>query len=123
MLNWNQTDLTEFFGAIPTFDEDAMSHSFELTRDNLRLLITIFDAEYAVYTSLFYEKFPQPLITIKTEFCTHAHITTSHSGAPCFEAGATRHSVTDMGIPPFLTRGLRIFIEPQFQIELIDSHD
>ena len=31
------------------------------------------------------------------------------------------HPVTDMGIPPVLARGVRVYIEPQFQVELIES--
>ena len=49
MLKWDETDLTEFFGVVATIHEDALSHSFEVGRDGLRLLVTLFDFEAAVY--------------------------------------------------------------------------
>lgn len=119
MLKWNEPDFISFFGVLPTSDEDALSHSFEIERDGLRLLVTIFAFEYAVYVSLSHNELPKPVITIRIPNCTHAHIASSHDVAPCFEAGATKHPITDMGIPPLLTRGIRIFIEPQFHLELI----
>ena len=46
-------DLTEFFGVVATFHDDAHSHSFEISRDGLRLLVRLFDLEGAVYVCIF----------------------------------------------------------------------
>jgi hypothetical protein len=120
MLKWSEPDLTEFFGVVATFCEDAHSHSFEVSRDGLQLLVTIFDFESAVYVSIFRDKLPEPLFTVRRELCTHAHVTKGAGFRRCFEAGTPRHPVTDMGIPPLLTRGVRVYVEPQFQVELIE---
>jgi len=124
MLKWNETDLTEFFGVVATFHDDAHSHAFEVSRDGLRLLVTLFDVEGAVYVSIFRDGLSKPLFTVQRELCTHAHITETASFRRCFEAGSTKVPVTEMGVPPVLAHGVRVYTEPQFQVELIEArHD
>lgn len=120
MFTWNEADLTEFFGVLATFHDDAHSHSFEVSRDGLRLLVTLFDLEGAVYVSLYRDGQDQPLFAVQRELCTHAHITKNSSLRRCFEAGSPQHHVSDMGIPPLLARGVRVYLDPQFQVELIE---
>jgi hypothetical protein len=120
MLKWSETDLTEFFGVVATFHDDTHSYSFEVSRDGLRLLVTLFDLEGAVYVSIFRDGLAKPLFTVQRELCTHAHVTKAASFRRCFEAGAPKHPVTDMGVPPLLARGVRVYTEPQFQVELIE---
>jgi hypothetical protein len=119
MLHWDEADVVEFFGAEVTFEDAAHSHSVEVSRDGLRLLLTLFTLEGAAYVSLFREGLPEPLITICRELCTHAQVTTDRSFRRCFEAGSTEHPVTNMGIPPILVRGFRVYLDPHFQLELI----
>ncbi len=119
MFKWSKSDLTEFFGVVATCRDDAHSHSFEVGCDGLRLLVTLFDLEGAVYVSIFRDGLSEPLFTVRREFCTHAHVTVGPTFRRCFEAGAPKHPATDMGIPPILVRGVRVYIEPQFQVELI----
>jgi hypothetical protein len=121
MFKWDETDLTEFFGVLATFHEDAHSHSFEVCRDGLSLLVTLFDLEGAVYVSIFRDGLAEPLLTVRRELCTHAHVTNTSGFRRCFEAGSPKHPVTDMGIPPVLSRGVRVWVEPHFQVELIES--
>jgi hypothetical protein len=120
MFRWSEPDLTEFFGVVATFHDDAHSYSFEVSRDGLRLLVTLFDLEGAVYVDIFRDGLVEPLFTVQRELCTHAHVTTSASSRRCFEAGAPKHPVMDMGILPILARGVRVYVEPQFQVELIE---
>jgi hypothetical protein len=124
MLKWSETDFTEFFGAISSYDADACSHSFEVVRDGLRLLVTLFDMEQAVYVSIFRDGLSEPTFTVRREHCTHAQIAAGADFRRCFEAGTTKHLVTEMGIPPVLARGVRVYVEPHFKIELIEPrHD
>ena len=62
----------------------------------------------------------KPLFTVERELCTHAHITEAAGFRRCFEAGAPKHPVTDTGVPPLLARGVRVYTQPQFQVELIE---
>ena len=121
MLKWDQADLVSFFGVVPTYNDDACSHSFELDRDGLKLLLTIFDLEGAVFVGIFRDGLPAPIIMIQRELCTHAHINSGRDLRRCFEAGTPEQPVTNMGIPPVLVRGFRVYVEPHFQIELIES--
>jgi hypothetical protein len=120
MLKWSEIDLTEFFGVAATFHDDAHSHEFEISGNGLRLLVTLYDLEGAVCVSIFRDGLAKPLFTVQRELCTHAHITETTGFRRCFEAGAPKHPVTEMGVPPLLARGVRIYIEPQFQVELIE---
>jgi hypothetical protein len=119
MLKWDQIDVTNFFGVEATLDEACHSWAYELTADGLRLLVTLFGLEGAVYVSIFREGLVKPLCTVQRELCTHAHITKDREFRLCFEAGSPKHPVTDMGIPPVLVRGIRVYVTPHFQVELI----
>jgi hypothetical protein len=119
MLIWSEPDLTEFFGVVATFDEDAHSTSFEVHRDGLRLLVSIFDFEDAVHVSLFRDGLPKPLLTIRQQPCAHVHITQVADAHFCFEAGSPEiQTANNMGIPPVLTRGVRVDVDPQLQVKL-----
>ena len=120
MIKWSEPDLVAFFGVVPNYCVVAESHSFELQRDGLRLLVTLFGFEGAVYVSVFRDGLPEPLFTVIQESCTHAYVTDGQRSPRCFQAGAPEGRVTEMGIPPVLVRGVRIYIEPQFQVELIE---
>jgi hypothetical protein len=120
-LKWSESDLAEFFNVPSTFHNDACSHSFETKRDGLRLLVTLFDLESAIYVSVFRDGLPEPIFTVRRELCSHAHVVNGTNFRRCFEAGVTKHPVTDMGFPPILNHGIRVYVQPQFQVELIES--
>ncbi len=54
-LRWNDTDFLDFFAVEPTVEEHAVSHSYELERDGLRLLFTLWQLESVIQASLFRE--------------------------------------------------------------------
>jgi hypothetical protein len=120
MLKWNSTDLAEFFGAEVDDHDAPHTYQFEISRDGLRLGLTILALEHTVFVRLFRDGLPKPVLSVRRDFCTHAHITNGTEFRRCFEAGVTKHHVTDLGIPPTLERGLRVYIEPQIQVELIE---
>ena len=120
MLKWSEPDLTDFFGVAASHDDTPHSHSFEVRRDGLRLLVTIFDLEHIVFVSLFLDGLSEPLFTVCRERCTNAHVTEGTNFRRCFEAGTPEFKASNMGIPPLLAHGVRVFVEPQFQIELIE---
>lgn len=120
MLKWNDTDLAEFFAGASDDHDAPHSYEFETSRDGLRLHVTILALEHTVLVRLFRNGLPEPVFTVRRDFCSHAHITKGTLFRSCFEAGATKHSITDMGVPPTLERGVRVYIEPQIQVELIE---
>ena len=52
-LEWNEIDLLDFFAVLPTAEEDGVSHSFEIDRNGLQLLLTIRQYESVIQVSVF----------------------------------------------------------------------
>ena len=96
MFKWSEPDLAEFFGVVPLFHDDAHSHSFDVQRNGLRLLVTLLDFEGAVCVSIYRDGLPDPLFTVCRERCSHAHVTDGPHFRRCFEAGTPEHPVTEM---------------------------
>src|SRR4051812_13168321 len=120
MLKWNESDFAEFFG-VEVDDHDA-PHTFEyeVSRDGLRLRVTILALEHTIFVRVFRDGLPEPVFTVRRDFCKHAHITKGAGSRLCFEAGVSAQPVTtDMGIPAVLGHGVRVYLEPQLQVELI----
>lgn len=97
MLKWDEVDLAGFFGVEATFRDNAASHSFQVNRDGLRLPVTLFGLENAVFISIFRDGLAQPLFMVRREHYTHAHVTKDNDFRRCFEAGNVRQPVTNMG--------------------------
>jgi len=120
VIRWHERDVAEFFGVDASFCDPAHSYSFEVSRDGLRLLFTLFDLEGAAYVSIWRDGLPDPLFTVVRESCTHAQLAKDTLQRRCLEVGSPEHPTTEMGISPLLVRGVRIYVEPQFRVEFID---
>ena len=120
MIRWQQTEVEEFFGVEAAYHDGPHSYEFEVSRDGVRLLVTLFDLDGAVYASIYRDGLPEPLITLVRESCTHALVVSDTRGRRCLVVGSPEAPVTEMGMPPLLVRGIRIFLEPQLQLEFID---
>jgi hypothetical protein len=120
MLKWSESDFAEFFG-VEVDDHDAPhTYEYELSRNGLRLRLTILALEHTVFVRVFRDGLPEPVFTVRRDFCTHAHITDGQGFRRCFEAGVTDHPVAaDMGMPPVIGRGVRVYLVPQLQVELV----
>ncbi len=121
MIQWDESKVEEFFGVQALHSDDAQSYGFEVRRDGLRLLVTLFDLEGTVWASLYRDGWDAPLFTVRKGSCSHAQVAEHGRQLRCFEAGAPEFPVSRMGIAPVLTTGLRVYIEPQFQVEVIDQ--
>jgi hypothetical protein len=105
VIRWDETDLAEFFGVAATYHDGPHSFEFEVSRDGLRLLLTLFDLEGAVYVSIWRDGLPDSLFTVVRESCTLAQLVTDTRQQRCLEIGSPAHPTTDMGIPPLLAVG------------------
>ena len=119
VFHWSETDLTEFFGALGIFHDDAASHEFSVSRDGLRLLFTLFSFEGSVYVSLYREGLSEPLFTVERRYCSHAQVV-SEGSIRYLDVGSPAHPVSNPGFAPVLARGVRIQVEPQFSVRLIE---
>src|SRR5262245_31332959 len=104
-IRWSKTDLEEFFGVDAEFCDPAHSYSFDVSRDGLRLLLTLFDMEGAVYVSIWRDGLPKPLFTIVREACTHALIGVHPDNRRVLQVGSSGGLTTEMGVLPVLSRG------------------
>ena len=119
MFHWSETDFTEFFGVLAVFHDDAASHEYFVSRDGLSLLVTLFSFEGSVCVSLYREGLPEPLFTVERRYCSHAQVV-SEGRVRFLDIGAPTHPVSNPGFAPVLARGVRIQVEPQFSVRLID---
>ena len=117
-LRFEEHEFVEFFGVVSPLDEDACSYSYELERDGLRLLLTVFPLDGGVYTSIYRDGLSEPVITSRLQGCTHSRFVLRGSQR-CLEIGRPEHPTSEPGAP--LTWGLRLFVEPHFRLEFI--HD
>ena len=62
-LRWNDSDFLDFFAVEPTVEDYAVSYNYELERDGLRLLFTLWQLESVIQASLFRCKTDTKLFT------------------------------------------------------------
>ena len=115
-LRFDEHEFVEFFGVVSPLDEEACSYSYELSRDGLRLLFTVFPIDGDVYTSLFRDGIDNPIATSRLGGCSHSRFVL-HGSKRCLEIGRPEHPTTEQNAP--LIWGIRVFVDPQFKIEFI----
>lgn len=52
-LRWNDTDFLNFFAVEPTVEDYGISHNYEVERDGIRLLFTLWQHESVIQASMF----------------------------------------------------------------------
>ena len=62
-LQWNEVDFLDFFAVEPAVEDYALSHEYELERDGLRLLFTVWEHESAIQASVFRQQQQHALFT------------------------------------------------------------
>lgn len=115
-LRFEEHEFVRFFGVVSPLDEDACSYSYELERDGLRMLLTVFPLDGGVYTSLYRDGITEPVVTSRLEGCTHSRFVTRGTYR-CLEIGRPERPTSEPSAP--ITWGLRLFVEPHFGLELI----
>ena len=64
-LAWDETDFLDCLAVQPALDEGSEAHSYEVERDGLRLLITVWDYSSLISISLFRLTSTTPLVDWK----------------------------------------------------------
>ena len=62
-LEWNELDFLDFFAVEPTVEDHAISHDYQIERDGLRLLFTVWQLESVIQASLFRDESDDALFT------------------------------------------------------------
>lgn len=79
-LRWNKIDFFEFFAVEPMVEEYEVSHSFELERDGMRLVFTLWQLESVIQLTLFRVKTENPLFTVAAYVRGEARVINDHAG-------------------------------------------
>jgi hypothetical protein len=118
MLNWDPTDLLICLKVEPHADPDGVEHSYSVSQNGLRLLISIFQYDGDVYFSLFRDiPGAEPLIELKISQCPAIEFV---------ERGGDEWLNFLPGRPPdmpfdkaaSIARGIRVRIYPDICLEL-----
>ncbi len=62
-LEWDNTDFLEFFATEPVIEEYGVWHNYEIERDGLKLLLTIWQLDSVIQASLYRGKSEVALVT------------------------------------------------------------
>jgi hypothetical protein len=117
-LRFEEYEFVEFFGVISPLDEESCSYSYEVERDGLRLLFTVFPLDGGVYTSIYRNGISEPIVTSRLEGCTHSRFV-NRGTLRCLEIGRPERPTSEASGP--LHWGLRLFVKPHFRVEFISE--
>ena len=120
VLRFEEHEFIDFFGVDAPLDEDACSYNYELARDGLRLVFTVFPVDGSVSTSIYREGVTDPIVSTRLQDCTHVRFSL-RSGARFLEIGRPERPTTERTAP--LVWGLRIAVDPHFRQEHIHEVD
>lgn len=115
-LRFEEHEFVEFFGVVSPLDEEACSYSYEVRRDGLSLLFTVFPLDGGVYTSLYRDGITEPIVKSRLAGCTNSRFV-GHGAHRCLEVGRPEHPTSEPSAP--LVWGMRLFLQPHFRIEFI----
>ena len=116
ILRFEESEFLDFFGVDGPLDEDACSYTYELERDGLRLVVTVFPLDGGVYTSLYRDGVADAIVSSRLEGCTHVRVV-ARNDARFMEIGRPERPTRESTAPP--TWGLRISVDPHFRLEHI----
>jgi hypothetical protein len=113
-LRFEEHEFIEFFGIVSHLDENSCSYGYELDRDGLRLLFTVFPLDGGVYASIYRVGIAEPIITSRLEGCTHSRFV-ERGSLRWLEIGRPELPTSETSAP--LVWGLHLCVEPHFRIE------
>ncbi len=118
MIEWDPVDLLECLEVVPTADKDGVEHTYEVTKDGLKLIISVFQYDGEVYFSLMRENESEnTIIDLKINQCPEITFSKTgkieqldfHPGRQIIEKFDTSYSIN---------QGVRVQIKPDISIEL-----
>ena len=115
---WNENDFIECLSVFPTVEESGVAHHFDLNRNGLRLLLSVYQLDAEVWISLYREGSDQPLFRVVLEDSPGARLVRNRNGQDYIEFAAAkvfaRRHVNESVIP----MGIRLYVDPDFNIQL-----
>ncbi|HEY0098181.1 MAG TPA: hypothetical protein VGB76_04420 [Pyrinomonadaceae bacterium] len=118
MLVWNEYEFIECLGVIPKVEEYETAHFFKVSKDGLRLELSVFQYDGDVYFDLYREGIESPVLQVRLLNCAGARYVSHKNGREMLEfAPAKSFGSRYDGVSP-LPYGIRVAVTPHISIEL-----
>lgn len=119
-MKWDSTDLLECLEVEPSVDKDGVEHAYEVVRNGLKLLISIFQYDGDVYFSLMRENEEHSsLIAFKINQCPEI-IFRKFGKDEYLEFLPGRQDLESFDKASSITQGVRVRIQPDIKLELYE---
>ena len=119
-MKWDPTDLLECLEVEPNVDKDGVEHSYEIIRDGLKLLISVFQYDGDVYFSLMREnEHNLTIVSLKINQCPEI-IFKKFGKEEYLEFSPGRQKLESFDKKNSITKGVRVKIRPDIKLELYE---
>lgn len=119
-MKWDSTDLLECLEVEPSVDKDGVEHTYEVVKNGLKLLISVFQFDGDVYFSLMRENEEKStLITLKINQCPEIFFK-KFGKDECLEFLPGRQDLESIDKASSITKGIRVRIHPDIKLELYE---
>ena len=119
-MKWDPTDLLECLEVEPHVDKNGVEHSYEIIKNGLKLLISVFQYDGDVYFSIMREgETKSTIITLKINQCPEI-VFTKFGKDEYLEFLPGRQSLESFDKQNSITKGIRVRIHPDIKLELYE---
>ena len=116
-IEWNEYELTEFFGVLPEKGEDELYLSFSIEKDGLRLLVTFFNYDFDVHLDVFRDGVDEPVVKTKIMSSAGAKYIAQENGYECLEISASDKYIEYYGKEWIASMAVRLRVSPHISVE------
>ena len=118
MLVWNPYDFIEYLGTVPEIEEYETSHSFKVEKDDLLLIITVFQYAGDVYIDLSRKGRETSIFQARMTDCPGVRWVKNKTKPDYLEFAAAKVFGNRYDGESVIPMGIRIWVEPEIRIEL-----
>jgi len=115
---WNETDFIECLSVFPTVEECGVAHHFEVYRNGLRLLLSVYQLDAEVWISLYREGSNQPLFRVVLEDSPGGRLVRNRNGQDYIEFAPAKVFERRYDGESVIPMGIRLSVDPDFNIQL-----
>src|SRR5262245_5029280 len=115
---WNETDFIECLSVIPEVEDGGIAHHFDARRNGLRLVLSVYQYEPAVWISLYRDESNQPLFRVSLEDSLGARLVRNRNGQDYIEFAAAKVFGSRYDGESVIPMGIRLSVDPDFNIQL-----
>ena len=121
MFTWDPTDFLECLGVLPVEDEYAISHTYTVAKDGLRLELSVYQYDGDVCVTIWRDGVEAPVVVAKLVGCDAARWVHDRHGN-YLEFGAGRLFGGRYDGDSVIPYGMRLRVEPSIGIEFFRTN-